>query len=172
MAGLEPDKARATAGGKKVAVIREWREPEVSSRDACPSPVEPPGPAVKLIALAKSHGWMGELTYARGETPPSARTEAKLVHSIAVRLTRGTQRAAVCWESPLGGPGKWTVKLRAVACRYTCQSSGAISRGVISMGDRELKAFLAERDPREGVTPGEMERAAQALSTLTLEGVA
>lgn len=73
-----------------------WQPPEVTAREATAE--ETPKPAADLARVATEHGWEAVITYARGTTDTDT---PKLIHSIAVRMTRGAQRAAAVWTSPV-----------------------------------------------------------------------
>jgi len=91
---MEAESVKASAKPKRERA--PWRPPEVTNRPATAE--ETPKPAADLAKLAVECGWETVVTYARGTTDSD---QPKLVHSIAVRMQRGAQRAVAVWMSPV-----------------------------------------------------------------------
>ena len=137
---MEAETAKKKAAPKKIIA---YAPPEIIARAATPD--ETPGVAVSLRKLADRNGWDVTVTYARGTTHT---TQPRLVHSIAVRMRRGHQRAVAVWTAPVG-PLKlsWKFELGARLGRWKCLFS--LQEGVlpIKLGNAALRAYVASDLP-------------------------
>lgn len=117
--------------------------PEVTARLA--SRDEIPKVAQTLATLATSHGWEATVTYARGTLPT---TQPRLVHSVAVRMRRGHQKAVAVWNAPADGRKvTWKFELGARLGRWKCLFTSTHGVIPIKLGSAELKAYLTSEAP-------------------------
>lgn len=105
-----------TAGG----ALSGHPEPQVPRRPAVPAEV--PTMAGRLAKSAASAGWTVVLTYARGTAIDRRGRSGIVVHSLAARLSKGTDRAVAIWIDDAFESGwTWTTEPvtvpRAVAYR-------------------------------------------------------
>lgn len=119
-----------------------WAPPEVVAREATPE--ETPKPAATLAKQAREAGWVTVVTYARGTTDSDS---PKLVHSVAVRMCRGPQRAVTVWTCPVEGKASWTRQMGARLGRWKCEASGLDGLIPIKLGANDLKTYLLEPLP-------------------------
>lgn len=79
-----------------------WPAPMVDSH-----PVEPDfmgkRAVVDMVALATAHGWHHEVTHAQGSYPSLGRHPGPPMHSLAVRLWRGAERAVAVYVEAASG---------------------------------------------------------------------
>lgn len=133
---MEAETVKASAKPKRQRAA--WQPPEVINRPATEE--ETPKPAADLAKLARENGWDVTVTYARGTTDSDS---PKLVHSIAVRMQRGVQRAVAVWMSPVEGKASWTRQMGARLGRWSCQKSGMSGPMPVKMSSVDLRAHLA-----------------------------
>jgi hypothetical protein len=102
MRAIEADRMTADPYGRWDALMnppapRLIPPPELPAHpvaDGCPIP----DAAARFAARAAEYGWMVLTTHARGPVVHATHgTVTRVVDSIAVRITRGHQRAYACW---------------------------------------------------------------------------
>jgi hypothetical protein len=129
--------------------------PEVRARVA--SEAEIPPAARTFMRAAVAAGWTVTPTYARG----TAMSSKRVVESLALRMSRGRERAVACWETDPPGCG-----------RAKADAVWLISPELRPLGVTDLRAYVVRADDAQTLddvltqlAPAKQARAAKAAAT-------
>lgn len=151
MAGLEPDVARKSQGGKKNLGPYKHPDPQVMARDVEPGDPALPAPLISTRKLAVANGWDVLTRYARGFVYVPPGKTGKLIHSFSIRISRDNYRAAAVWVAPVEElPLKWSFDyagMMGVSCwGSTPEGFAKFGKQPFTLNSNEFKGLIKTTD--------------------------